>query len=207
MKRKIAAILLSLGAALFAPVAFGQTVSTDPAQAPSGTYRLETSHSQLSFSILHLGLTQYYGRFDRLSGTLNFDSSQPEKSAVSISVDVSGVDTPSGQLNAELKGASVFDVAKFPQALFKSISVTRTGANTGTMTGTLSFHGNTKPVTLDVTFTGGKSDPFTGAYAVGFSATGTIKRTDFGLTGMPWEPMVSDDVTVIIQAMFDQEKR
>jgi polyisoprenoid-binding protein YceI len=207
MNRNVAAILTSLGATLFSLPALGQIVSADPSQAPDGIYRLEASHSQLLFSILHLGLTQYYGRFDRLSGTLNFDSRQPEKSITSINVDISGIDTPSSQLNAELKGASVFDAARFPQAAFKSTAIARIGATAGTITGDLTLHGVTKSVTFAANFVGGKPDPFNGVYAIGFSATGTIKRTDFGLTGMSWEPMVSDDVTLIIQAMFDQEKR
>lgn len=181
-------------------------VSPGPAEAPSGTYRLEAAHSQLLFSVLHGGLTDYYGRFDKLSGTLTFDSHQPEKSTVTVQVDTASVDTPSSGLNNELQGPDVFDAAKFGDATFKSTAVTRTGATTGTVTGELTLHGVTRPVTLDATFTGGEPNPLGGGYSVGFRATATIRRTDFGITGMRWEPFVSDDVKLIIAAMFDREK-
>jgi polyisoprenoid-binding protein YceI len=181
-------------------------VSDSPAQAPGGVYRLEGAHSQLLFSVLHGGLTDYYGRFDKLSGTLTFDSHQPEKSTVSIQVDTASVDTPSAGLNNELQGPDVFDAAKFGDAVFKSTSIARSSPTAGTITGDLTLHGVTKPVTLDATFTGGEANPLGSGYSVGFKATATIKRTDFGITGMRWEPFVGDDVKLIIVAMFDHER-
>ena len=104
-------------------------------------------------------------------------------------------------------GTGVFNAAAFPTATFKSTSVTRTGANTGTITGDLTLHGVTKPVTLDVTFGGATGDPFvTGASDIGFHATATVKRTDFGITGMVWEGIVSDEVKLTIEAMFQHKK-
>jgi polyisoprenoid-binding protein YceI len=202
MLRRVAAVTLVLGLAL--PAA-AQSVSKDVSAAPVGIYGLEPAHSQLLFSIAHLGLTDYYGRFDRLSGTLNFDPKAPEKSSVIVSIDTSSVDTPSGGINDELKG-SVFGVRAFPNASFKSTSVTRTGEDTGRMEGNLTIKGVTKPVALDIVFSGGEEDPLNGSYALGFKATGTIKRTDFNLTGMEWEPLVGDDVALIIDAMFERRK-
>ncbi len=186
--------------------ATAQNVSKDPARAPNGAYTLETAHSQILFSITHLGLTNYYGRFDKLSGTLNFDANQPEKSATSITIATGSVDTPSERLNDVLKGPDVFSAGQFPSATFKSIAVVRTGPNTGRVTGNLTIRNVTKPVTLDVVFMGGEKDPLKNAYALGFRGATTIKRSDFGLTGMVWAPFVGDDVTLIIEAMFEQEK-
>jgi len=204
MLRRAAAFVL--GAMIAAP-ALAQGISKDPSQAPSGAYRLETTHSQLLFAIPHFGLTNYYGRFDRLSGTLNFDSHQPEKSAVSISVETASVDTPSGELNNELKSANVFDAGNFPTVTFKSTSVTRTGPDSGTITGDLTIKGVTKQVTLDAVFGGGAPNPMGDSYALGFHAKATIKRSDFGMTGMMWNSMVGDEVALTIEALFDQEKR
>jgi polyisoprenoid-binding protein YceI len=204
MLRPVAAVTLVLG--LAGPLsAAAQGVSRDTSPAPTGSYNLDPSHSQLLFSIAHLGLTDYYGRFDRLSGTLNFDPKNPEKSAAAITIDTSSVDTPSSGVNDELKG-TVFGVRAFPTATFKSTAVTRTGADTGRIEGALTIKGVTRPVALDVVFSGGEEDPLNGSYALGFKATATIKRTDFGLTGMEWEPLVSDDVTLIINAMFERRK-
>jgi polyisoprenoid-binding protein YceI len=202
MLRRVAAVTLVLGLAV---PATAQSVSKDTSQAPSGTYNLDPSHSQLLFSIAHLGLTDYYGRFDRLSGTLNFDPRNPEKSGVAITVDTSSVDTPSGGVNDELRG-TVFGIRAFPTATFKSTSVTRTGPDTGRIDGNLTIKGVTRPDTLDVVFSGGEEDPLNGSYALGFKATATVKRTDFGLIGMEWEPLVGDDVNLIIDAMFERRK-
>lgn len=204
MLRRVAAVTLLLGLAGPLPTA-AQGVSKDSTAAPAGAYSLERSHSQLLFSIAHIGLTDFYGRFDRLSGTLNFDPQNPQKSSVAVEIDTTSIDTPSGGLNDELKG-TVFGIRAFPTAAFKSTSVTRTGPDTGRIEGSLTIKGVTKPVALDVVFSGGEEDPLNGSYALGFKATAIIKRTDFGLTGMEWEPMVGDDVNLIIEAMFERRK-
>jgi polyisoprenoid-binding protein YceI len=183
-----------------------QDLSKDPARAPNGTYRLAATHTQVLFAISHLGLNEYYGRFDKVSGTLSFDANQPERSAVSITIGMDGIDTPSRSLNDDLQSSDVFDADKFPTATFKSVSVTRTGPDRGTIAGVLTIKGISKPVTLDATFSGGEQDPLNGDYALGFHATTIVKRSDFGLTGMVWEPLVGGDVKLIIEAMFEQEK-
>jgi polyisoprenoid-binding protein YceI len=203
MTRPIAAALLALGVASIVMPASAQ-VSTDPAAAPSGIYRLETAHSQLLFSIVHLGLTDYFGRFDRLSGTLHFDAHHPEQSSVEVAVDPASVDTQSTELNSELSGPHVFDTTKYPAATFRSTAITRTGPFGGQIVGDLTLRGVTRKITLTATFSGGAPNPLSDAYALGFKATCKIKRSDFGITGMRWEPMVGDDVTLIIDAMFDQ---
>ena len=180
--------------------------SSDPKQAPTGSYSLETRHSQLLFAIPHMGITDYYGRFDKLSGSLNWNAGAPEKSSVSITIDMTSADTPSRELIGELVGANVFRTDQFPTATFKSTAVARTGPTTGTITGDLTLRGVTKPVTLDVTFGGVTQDPFTGADDIGFHATATVKRTDFGIAGMVWEGIVGDDVKLTIEAMFQHKK-
>jgi polyisoprenoid-binding protein YceI len=193
------ALLIAAGAAEAAP-------SADPKQAPTGSYSMDTRHSQVLFAIPHLGITDYYGRFDKLSGHLNFNSGAPEKSSVSVTIDMTSIDTVSKELVGELSGHGVFDAEKYPTATFKSTSVTRTGPTTGTITGDLTLHGVTKPVTLDATFGGLTTDPFNGDDDIGFHATTTVKRTDFGLTGMVWESIVGDDVKLTIEAMFQHSK-
>ena len=84
---------------------------------------------------------------------------------------------------------------------------TRTDATHGTITGDLTIRDVTKPVTLDVTFTGTELNPLDDSRVLGFQATATIKRSDFGMTGMIWEPLVGDDVKLIIEAMFQQRER
>jgi polyisoprenoid-binding protein YceI len=183
-----------------------QGVSTDAKQAPTGRYAVQPAHTLVLFSIFHAGTTNYYGRFDRIAGTMNFNSAEPDRSSVSIQIDMSSLNMPSQTLNAEVGGPAVFDAGKYPTATFKSTSVTRTGPATGKITGDLTIKNVTKPVTLDVVFHGGSLNPMSNTYAIGFSASTTIKRTDFGLTGMRWEPFVGDDVKLIIEALFQHQK-
>jgi polyisoprenoid-binding protein YceI len=159
------------------------------------------------FAIAHLGLTDYYGRFEKVSGTLNFNPAAPEKSSVSVSIDTSSANVMSSQLVGEIVGPTVFDSAQFPAATFTSKSIERTGPTTGTMTGDLTLHGVTKPVTFAVSFNGGVMSPMGGsAYDLGFHATTIIKRSDFGLNKMMWSNFVGDEVKLTIEAMFQQQK-
>ncbi len=200
--------LAVLGAAfaLHAVTAQAAGVSTDPKQAPAGAYQVEPRHTLVLFAIPHLGLTDYYGRFEKISGTLNFTPGAPEKSSVSVSIDTASANVPNSELLGEIVGAEAFDAAKFPSATFTSTSVTRTGPNTGKMTGDLTFHGVTKPVTFDVTFNGGAPSPMGPGYYLGFHGTATIKRSDFGLDKMVWSGFVGDDVTLTVEALFQKQK-
>ena len=203
MRRHLGRTALVLGFVLGCPAAFAD-VSKVPTHAPNGAYQLETAHSQILFSILHLGLTNYWGRFDRLSGTLDFDGNQPEKSHVAVSIDMTSVDTPNARLNEELKGKRVFDSGTFPAATFESTGIARSGPDHGTITGNLTIRNVTKPVKLDVVFGGTDHNPIDDSPALAFHATATIKRSDFGLTGMVWSPFVGDSVQLTIEAMFQR---
>jgi polyisoprenoid-binding protein YceI len=203
--RRTAIAVFCAGLAACLPV-FAQNASINPAQGPNGAYTVDQKHTQVLFSVLHLGLTDYFGRFDRVSGALNYDGTQPERSSVTISIDTTSLDVPNAQLESMLTGASVFDTREFPAASFKSTAITRTGPDTGQITGLLTIRNVTRPVTLDATFNGGEPNPMGGGYALGFRATATIKRSDFGLNHAIWSQFVSDDVHVIIEAMFDQQK-
>jgi polyisoprenoid-binding protein YceI len=202
MLRRLSAVCFAL---VLSHAAYAQSVSDDPTRAPNGAYKMDTAHSLIVFSIAHLGLTDYYGRFDKLSGTLNFDGNEPEKSSTSVTIDTSSVDTPSTRLNDEIKN-SVFGATQFPEATFKSTSITKTGPTTGKITGDLTIKGVTKPVVLDAVFRAGGPNPMGSGYSLGFHATATIKRADFGLTDMMWSRFVGDDVNLIIEALFVQQK-
>jgi len=201
-----AAQILALVALALATPALADGVSTDPKSAPAGAYEIETHHTQVIFAIQHLGITDYYGRFEKISGTLNFNPGAPERSSISVAVDTASANVMSSEVMGQLVGPTVFDSAKFPTATFRSTSLVRTGPTTGKMTGELTIHGVTKPVTFDVTYNGGLKAPVGNAYDLGFHATATIKRSDFGLDKMIWNSFVGDDVKLIIEAMFLQQK-
>jgi polyisoprenoid-binding protein YceI len=199
--------LFALALCLIAGTAQAAGVSTDPKQAPTGAYAVDPRHTMVIFAIPHYGITDYYGRFEKVSGTLNFNPTAPEKSAVDITIDMASANVMNSELVGELAGPAVFDSTKFPQATFKSTAVTRTGSNTGKMTGDLTLHGVTKPVTFDVTFNGGLQSPMGGnGYNLGFHATTVVHRSDFGLTAMNWTNFVGDDVKLTVEALFVQRK-
>ena len=201
------ALAVCLASLAFAGLARADGVSTDPRNAPAGAYQMETRHTQVLFAITHMGITEYYGRFEKVSGSLNFNPGAPENSSVAVTIDTASTNVMSGQLVNEIVGESVFDSAHFPTATFISTSVERTGPTTGTMTGDLTIHGTTRPVIFEVTFNGGLPAPMgSAAYDVGFHATATIKRSEFGLDKMMWSSFVGDDVKLIIEAMFQQQK-
>src|ERR1700749_1161765 len=130
----------SLALAALIGTAHAAGVSTDPRSAPAGAYQMDTKHTMVDFAIKHLGITDYLGRFEKYSGTLNFNPAAPEKSAVNVTIDTGSVSVMSSELMGELTGASVFDSAKFPTATFVSTAITRTGPSSGTMTGNLTLH-------------------------------------------------------------------
>jgi polyisoprenoid-binding protein YceI len=198
--------MLAFGAALITTVAHAQ-INTNPAAAPTGHYSVKAEHTQVVFSILHMGISNFYGRFGKISGSLQYDAQAPEKSAVSIDVDTGSANTAIDEITNALKSTDVFDILNFPSASFKSAAIHKTGANTGDITGNLTLHGVTKPVTLHATFNGFVQDMRTGGARLGFAATGHLKRSDFGLTAMRWAPMVADDVDLTIEAEFIQDTK
>lgn len=182
-----------------------------PNTAPAGAYKIDKTHASVTFKVNHLGMSNYTARFTGIDGALAFDPANPAAMSVEASVDTKSIETdyPNSDVNfdAELSGAKWLDAAKFPKITFKSTKVETTGANTAKVTGDFTLHGVTKPLTLDVTFNGGYAsaamDPNP---RIGFSATGKIKRSEFGLGfGVPAPGStfgVGDDVSIIIEAEF-----
>ncbi len=176
-----------------------------PPTAEKGNYTIDPRHTQVLFGIKHMGLSTFYGRFSKASGTLSFDPATPETSALAVTIDMTAIDTHVSELDEELSG-SVFRADKFPTATFTGTKIVKTSANTGTVTGDLTLAGVTKPVTLNVTFDGGRNSPMPfQPYRLGFDATGTIHRADFGLTTMMWSGLVGDDVSLIIESEMEKK--
>ncbi|OAG77328.1 hypothetical protein Amal_01579 [Acetobacter malorum] len=177
--------------------------ATAPQDVQAGTYQVETSHTQVTFSLLHFGFTQYSGLFSGATGSLTFDPAHPATSKLSVSIPVASVQTTSAKLTDELHGADWFDAARYPTATFVSTKVVPTGAGSAAVTGNFTLHGVTKPLTLQVRYVGAGINPMDKAYTLGFQATGTLKRSDFGVK--TYVPMVGDDVTLSIAGAFEKQ--
>jgi polyisoprenoid-binding protein YceI len=200
--------LLAFGAALCIAVPVVQAVpvaAQTSLNVPAATYTIDPKHTQIVFGLKHMGLSTFFGRFGYATGNLTFDPVAPEKSALSAQIDTNNLTTHWDELDKELK-ASVFHTDKFPNATFVATQSVKTGPNTGTVTGNLTLAGVTKPVTLNVTFNGGRNSPIPlQPYRIGFDATGTIKRSDFGLNHAIWSGMVSDEVTLWIECELEKK--
>ena len=172
----------------------------DPAKVHPGIYTVEPEHTEVLFAISHFGFSTYYGRFAQASGTLVFDPATPANSTLFVSVPSASVSTASDKLNAILKDTGWFEAARFPALTFKSTKVTVTGIDRGVVTGDLTLRGVTRPLTLEVTFDGAGVDPADSKYTIGFDATGTLKRTDYGIS--TFAPYIGDEVRLILSGAF-----
>ena len=193
--------LIAVAASLIvADAALAQAVTADPAAVKSGVFKVE-HHTQVSFSISHLGLSDYQGFFRDPSGELTLDVKNPAASKLTITVPVDTITSTVPQLDTLLKTKAWFDVATYPTATFVSTSIRRTGDGTAVIEGNLTMHGVTKPVTLNAKLIGSGTNLVSKAYSVGFSASGALKRSDFGMKTLL--PALTDDVTLNVTGSFE----
>jgi polyisoprenoid-binding protein YceI len=144
-------------------------------------WRIDPSHTEISFSVKHMMITTVRGRFTSFQGTLTVDDEAPENSHAEGSVDLSSVDTREVQRDEHLRSADFFDVANHPQMTFVSTRIERNGRNRYKVYGDLQIHGVTREVIFDVQEAGRVQDPW-GKQRIGFTATTKLNRRDFGLT-------------------------
>lgn len=194
----VALALLGLAAPALAQ---GQPGAEAAAKVAAGTYTVDTDHTQIAWGINHLGFNVYYGIFGSTTGTLTLDPAKPASASVSLTIPVDKVTTTSEKLNAHLKSADFFDTAKFSTATFKSTGVVVDGLK-AKITGDLTIKGITKPVVLDARFTGAGPNPMSKIETVGFEASATIKRSDYGITYAL--PVLGDEVSLHITAAFER---
>src|SRR3954449_9009007 len=178
-KFSLLAGLLSLAA----PLAISQTSTWVPDKA----------HSEVDFSILHMSLSKVHGRFGNIGGSIVMDDADVTKSTVNVTIDVSTVDTGVEGRDKDLKSDHFFDVAQFPTATFVSTSVAKNAGGL-TVTGNLTLHGVTKPVTLNVEGPTGPVQGMDKKQHAGFSATTTISRAAFGIAAKMPTAAVGDEV-------------
>ena len=166
------------------------------AAAAGITYKLDPEHTNVIASWSHFGYSHPSANFGNASGTLVYDAAAPEKSSVEVSLPLSGLETFVPALNEHLKTSAFFDAGKFPASTFKSTNVQMVGTGMFEVTGTLTIKDVSRPVILHVKLNNAGEHPMTKQQAIGFDATTTIKRSDFGM-GM-YAPAVSDEISLRI---------
>ena len=176
----------------------------DVAAAPKGAYVLDPTHTSVNWSLSHSGLSFYTARFDGITGALDFDPAAPTNSALDIRIDPKSVSTGDSVWDDTLAtDGRYFDSDSYPEIRFTATSSVTNSANTGQVTGDLTLRGITKPVTLDVTYNGaGKSFGNPGA-TLGFSAVGTLNRSEWGMSYLT-NFGIGDEVTLRIEAEFNE---
>lgn len=174
-----------------------------PAQAAPEEYAFDKAHTQVMFSVGHMGYSFSHGRFTKFDGNFVFDEQDVSKSAIDVTIDTNSLVMDDDAWEKHLKNEDFFNVEKFPAMTFKSTKVEKTGDKTGKVTGDLTILGVTKPVTLDVTWNKSGIHPYSKKYVSGFSASGTLLRSDFGMAyGLP---AVADEVSLNIQVEGERE--
>jgi polyisoprenoid-binding protein YceI len=174
------------------------------AMAQTSTWKADPYHSEVSFTVTHLGITNVHGRFGKVDATLQWDEADPAKSSVQATIDVTAVDTGVTPRDNDLKSDHFFDVAHFPTASFASTSVEKTGSGLD-VKGNLTLKGVTKPVVLHVNGPTGPVNGMDKKPHIGFAAKTTVKRSDFGIAAKMPSAMVSDDVQLEIDLDFAKQ--
>jgi len=178
------AIIMAIGTAM--PVSAADMYKIDS----------EGRHYYAGFQISHLGFSIMHGRFDNMTGMIEYDSGNPSASKVSVTLDATSINTNHDKRDAHLKSPDFFNAAEFSEITFVSTKLEQTGDNTGKVTGDLTILGVTKSVTLDTRLINVGANPFNKKPMAAWSARGTIKRSDFGIKyGLP---AIGDEVTLLL---------
>lgn len=187
MKTAFAAGLLALasGAAVLGGwTAASSSAATGHAAATASTdavpYAVDPVHSNVIFKIRHAGVSNFYGEFTAFTGEVRFDKGDFTTSSVSFEIDVDSVNTDNGKRDDHLKGADFFNARQYPAATFESTSIADNGDGTYAMSGNLTLYGQTKPITATVTDL--STGTMRGTPVMGFEATFSIKRSEWGMT-------------------------
>jgi len=164
-------------------------------------YELKKDHTDVTFRINHAGFTMKHGSFADVSGTLNLDADNLDASSVEVTVAINSIATNQGKRDHDLQAPNWLDAVQYPTMHFVSTKVVRRGTNKLDVAGTLTLHGVAKPLTLHATVNRIGTSPFGGgAQTAGFSVTGTLKRSDYGIKELI--PVIGDEVAIEIDAEF-----
>jgi polyisoprenoid-binding protein YceI len=196
-----------------APASGSDSIAPVSTEAPAGAYTLDKAHASLIFRVDHLGFSNFTARFRRFDAQLEFDPARPADANVNVTIDASSIETDypdpaTFDFNAMLQGDQWLNTARFPEIAFHSTDVELTGPDTMHIDGELELRGVKRPMALEATFNGGYAGhPMDKHARIGFSASGSLKRSEFGISfGVPTPsaPLgVGDDVDVIIEAEFN----
>ena len=169
------------------------------------TWKLDKSHANLKFSVTHLMLSDVDGRFKDFDATITSAKPDFSDAKFELTAQATSIDTDHEKRDKDLRSPGFFDVEQYPTLSFTSTAVKPAGANKYKVTGNLTMHGVTKPVTLDLWFRGTKVHPMTKADIAGFQLVGTLKRSDFGIGSAP-AAIIGDEIDIKANGEFAKTK-
>jgi len=164
---------------------------------PDGTYKIDPVHTSVLFKIRHLGVSNFYGRFDEANGTVTIDAAKPEASKIHLSIPAAKVDTNNPDRDKHLRGPDFFNADEWKTIDFDSTKVAAKGKDELEVTGDLTLHGVKKSITVHVKQIGHADIPQMGA-RVGFEASFQVKRSDFNMKSAADHGMLGDEVDLIV---------
>jgi polyisoprenoid-binding protein YceI len=169
------------------------------------SWSIDKGHSRVGFGITHLGICEVDGDFRTFDGKITSIKSDFSDASVEFSADVSSVNTGVEGRDTHLKSADFFDAAANPKLSFKSTSFKKEGGKDYKVTGTLTFHGVTKPITLNAVLVGTTTNPMSKKEMAGFRITGIIKRSEFGIAPTMPGTMISENVAFVANTEFSKD--
>lgn len=169
--------------------------------AYAAPFVLSKDHTDVVFEVSHIGYSMKHGWFRDLSGTLSYDAEKPELSSVDVTIKSGSIDTNNAQRDKDLSSPNFLDAAKFPDLHFVSTRVIGRGHQALEVEGNLTLHGITKPIVLHTKLNKLGPNPFTHAPTIGFTAHGSLMRSNYGIANMI--PLLGDEVSISIDAEFD----
>lgn len=169
-------------------------------------WKVDPYHSKLGFTVTHLGIADVPGHFGKFDVTINSQKPDFSDAVVEMTADINSIDTRVTPRDNHLKSADFFNAEKFPTMTFRSTSIKKKGKNKFELTGNLTMHGVTKPVTVQMLHRGTTANPNAkGAPVAGIQITGKIKRSDFGIGDGFKPPMISDEVIIKADGEFGKK--
>ncbi|GAB2784280.1 YceI family protein [Halomonas shantousis] len=177
--------------ALTAALMAASMVPLSQAQAADYVIDTEGQHAFVQFKISHLGYSYVLGTFPDFSGNFTYDPESPEDSSVNATIQVASLDSDNAERDKHVLSEDFLNASEYPEATFKSTGFESTGDGEGELTGDLTLHGETQPITIDVHHIGGGEDPW-GGYRQGFEGTTTLTLSDFGIDTSMLGPSASE---------------
>lgn len=180
----------------FLAVALSATLLATGAAA-ADTYRLDPTHTNVLLKTNHIGFSNVYLKVRDVDGEFTFDEENPEKSSVNVTMQAASIDGFDEKFNEHLRSADFFLTETYPTITFASTGIEVTGEKTAKITGNLTIRGLSQPVVLNATLNKVGENPFAKDHRAGFSATATVKRSDYGITYAL--PAVGDEVGIVLE--------